>query len=109
MTTRHRRSREEWARWVKRWEASGLPGTKFAQKHGLAHRSLYWWRGRLQTEGESDTSPTETFTEVRVREAEPEKSAAALEIVVHGGQVIRVKGQVDADQLRAVIEVVEGC
>ena len=86
-----------------------MPGTKFAERHGLAYRSLYWWRGRLQAEGESGTPSTEMFTEVRVQEVEPDVSAVALEIVAHGGRVIRVKGEVDVDQLRAIIEVVEGC
>lgn len=96
---------------MEKWEASDLAGTKFAERHGLALRSLYWWRQRLESEAEvvCVEKTQQAFTEVRVREVEPSRSSTAIEIISRSGRVIRVMGQVDADQLRTVIEVVEGC
>lgn len=93
---------------MEKWEASGLPGTKFAERHGLAVRSLYGWRQRLESEAEV-TEAGEAFTEVHVRGVEPSSSRGAIELVTRGGRVIRILGRVDAEQLRAVVEAVEGC
>ncbi len=96
---------------MEKWEASELAGTKFAERHGLALRSLYWWRARLESEAEVNraVAPHKAFTEVRVRTAEPSRPSGTIEIVARGGRVIRVVGRVDAEQLRAVVEAVEGC
>lgn len=96
---------------MEEWEASGLSGLKFAERHGLTVRTLYGWRQRLEDEAEVALveQPPEAFTEVRVREAEAGTSPGSIEIVARGGRLIRVVGPVDVEQLRATIEAVEGC
>ena len=44
------RSRDEWSRLVKAWEASGLTTAQFAAQHGLKAKALSTWRWRLGTE-----------------------------------------------------------
>jgi len=59
------RSRDEWARLLARWRASGESGAKFADRHGVSTASLYDWRRRLEAEEiEAEVEPA--FTEVRV-------------------------------------------
>ena len=103
--------REEWRGWVERWEASGLSGTKFAEQHGLAIRTLYGWRTRLEAEAEAMLvpEPKEAFTEVRIRGIEPSPASGTIEIVARGGRLVRVTGPVDAARLRTVLEAVEEC
>ena len=48
----------------------------------------------------------EAFTEVVVAPGQ-RHSSAALEVVLANGRVVRVFGEVDASQLRAVVEVLE--
>lgn len=102
------RSRDEWARLVARWRASGESGRRFADRHGLSTTSLYTWGRRLAVEGH-DAEAEPSFTEVRVVGAEPSVQDGRLEVVTRSGRAVRVLGEVDVDQLRAVLEAVEGC
>ncbi len=102
------RSRDEWARLVARWRASGESGARFAERHGLSASTLYDWGRRLEPEDDgAEVEPS--FAEVRVVDHSPSAQSGGLEIVTRSGRVVRVTGEVDADQLRTVLEVVEGC
>jgi len=46
-----RRGEREWAKIIRRFEASGLAGTVFCEKEGLALSSLQRWRQRLASRG----------------------------------------------------------
>ena len=101
MAKTKRHGPDERRKWAARWRASGLSGRAFAHKHGLQVESVYRW-GREFTEVDNHRA----FTEVVVA---PERRArsAAIEVVLANGRVVRVLGEVDADQLRAVVEVLE--
>jgi len=109
MTAKHynRRSREEWKSWVAKWRASGLGGTRFAEQHGLSDSALYRWAHIFGDE----VQPEVGFKPVRVREESASTSTEVdtIEIVARSGWVVRVVGDVDADRLRAVLEVVGSC
>ncbi|MBK9387356.1 MAG: hypothetical protein IPN34_21280 [Planctomycetes bacterium] len=49
----HRRSRAEWRAIVQRQARSGLSVTRFAARERLSARSLFWWRWRLRSDGET--------------------------------------------------------
>ena len=59
------RSRDEWARLVARWRASGESGRRFAERHGLSTTTLYTWGRRLALE-EDEAEAVPSFAEVRV-------------------------------------------
>jgi transposase-like protein len=40
-------TRQEWAVWVRKAEASELSISDFSRKHGLSRSALYRWRGKL--------------------------------------------------------------
>jgi len=98
------RSSEEKAQWVAQWQASGLKAEAFADQHGLAVSSLYAWRRSLQLEPKQ----TKAFTEVRVR-GEVSRSESVIELVLPNGVNVRLRGDVDARQLRKVLEVAQSC
>jgi len=110
------------AEWVARWRASGLSGREFAEKHGLRASTLYQWAHRVDTADATAgrkhgaaKRPDLAFAEIKIRrerKSEHGEHAAprgVIEIVSRSGRVVRVQGDVDAGQLRAVLEVVEQC
>lgn len=112
MAAKHykRRSRDEWKSWVARWRASGLGGTKFAEQHGISDSALYRWSHIFEDEARADVEDVE-FKPVRVRGMSPSAASGTgvIEIVSRSGLVVRVVGDVEADRLRAVLEVVGSC
>ena len=107
MTAKHynRRSREEWKSLVAKWRTSGLGGARFAEQHGLSDSALYRWAHIFGDEVQPDVG----FKPVRVRESSTSTEADTIEIVARSGWVVRVVGDIDADRLRAVLEVVSSC
>jgi hypothetical protein len=107
MAAKHynRRSRDEWKSWVAKWRASGLGGTKFAEQHGLSDSALYRWAHIFDEE----VQPEVGFKPVRVRGSSTSAEVDTIEIVTRSGWVVRVVGDVDANRLRAVLEVVGSC
>jgi transposase-like protein len=98
--TRRERSREERAQLVARWRASGETAREFGVRHGVRAKTLYGWAHELRKD-----SRTPAFVEVEVRE--PETAGGAVEIVLAGGRVVRVREVVDARVLRSVVEALE--
>jgi hypothetical protein len=105
----NRRSRDEWKSWVAKWKASGLGGTKFAEQHGISGSALYRWSHIFEDEAQPERDVA--FKPVRVRgtSASASSKMGAMEIVAPSGWVVRVVGDVEADRLRAVLEVVGAC
>lgn len=79
-----------------------MSGREFARKHGLQVESVYRW-GR---EFPEDDNHHDGFTEVVVSPGR-QHSSTGLEVVLLNGRVVRVLGEVDANQLRAVVEALE--
>lgn len=102
MAQRRRESREFWAKQVAAWQASGLAGGRFAERHGLNQSTLYRWAKVL---GEKGRPPR--FTQVVVK-SEPARDSA-VEVVLRTGRLVRVRGPVDAAQLQAVVAALESC
>jgi hypothetical protein len=44
------RSRDEWARLIEAWKASGLTASQFATRHGVKPKALSTWRWRLKSQ-----------------------------------------------------------
>ena len=89
-----------------RWKASGVSGTVFAERHGLKRSSLYEWGRKVEEASET------AFTEVRVDATSGLASSGGetgIEIETKSGRVVRVRGEVDVEQLRRVLEAVEQC
>ena len=89
--------------------ASGLSLAGFARRHGLTVQRLRWWRQRLtRTPPASATIPAAPrWLPVELLPAPAGGPAALLEVVVRGGQVIRVPAAFDPAVLRRVVAVLE--
>jgi transposase-like protein len=84
--------------------ASGLSVNAFATRQGIDAQRLYFWKRRLETEARSLATPR--FVEVMAR------SAAAVEVVLRSGRVLRISTAIDTPTLRRLIEAFEddaGC
>lgn len=97
-----------------RWERSGLTLREFGQQQGIALSTLTWWRQVFRRAGEPVKSVPASaraakpvvFTEVP-RAAPSLVVPPVLEIVLRGGQVLRVPAGADTDTLQRVLQAVQ--
>ena len=113
MTNRQRHSTAERVQWVAKWRASGLSGIKFAARHGLNESTLYRWAQVMASPMPASRAAASHeagagFTQVRVRGAGTLETGV-IEIALPGGRIVRVRGEVDAAQLRLVLEAAGAC
>ena len=97
---------------ARRWQTSGASARAFAQEQGVTPWTLYYWRERLT----SEQRPRGGRRRERVRLAPvhivegPGVIGGDLEILLCGGDRVRVPAAVSADTLRRVIDVLRaGC
>ena len=112
-----RRTRDEWAKIVERFEESGLKVGRFSQREGVTEQSLRIWTRRLG-EGRTVAEETETgsFVEIRtpgrsnrtVKSAFAEKHGQGLAIRFPMGAVIEVRPGTDRKTLEWVLAVMAG-
>ncbi len=91
--------REYWSKLIAKQEASGQKVRPFCRERGIGEHSFYQWRKRLQE------SPTVRFALLETRMASTE-APAALELVLNGGERLRIGTGVDAATLRLVLDSV---
>jgi hypothetical protein len=81
-------------------ERSGKPVSAFAAEHGLDPQRVYLWRRRL---GGAEAT---TFQELVVRPVAVRPAADAyFEVVLSGGEVVRVPRSFDAADLARLLDV----
>jgi transposase-like protein len=121
---RARREGEMRAR-LEKWEQSGLPLSRFADREGIAQKTMYRWRRRLRVgddrvrrgrppvasvgggDGERSQSAS-IFTEVSsaVRTA---SAAVTFEVVLRSGTTVRVPEHFDPGALSLLLQTLRGC
>jgi len=105
---------EYWREQIRSCESSGLSIAGYCRQQGFSASGYHWWKRRLRTcdaSAASETAPVAgMFAEVPVALSVSEANSA-LEVVVRGGQVIRVWPGFDTETLARVLDVVErvGC
>ncbi len=102
-------TRDEWARHVKQWEASGLDAATFAAREGLVAKSLVWWRWKLRSTLAA-SAPEPRFVPVQVVEAtaRPRPTETTVAIALPNGRVVRVAPGFDPDTLAQVLAIAAG-
>ncbi|MGH2855671.1 MAG: IS66 family insertion sequence element accessory protein TnpA [Solirubrobacteraceae bacterium] len=112
---------EEMRALLARWERSGAPLSRFAEREGIGRKTLYRWRQRIGV-GASDLRrarrSTRTgsrgrgepagFMEVSVARRRP-AVAVMFEVVVGAGTTVRVPEHFDAGALRRLLETLREC
>jgi hypothetical protein len=92
-----------WRRVVDRQEESGLSVLAFCRQEKLSAHSVYKWRRRFAG------GPRVKFAMVKVSpEIRPPNANAGLELVLPGGERVRIFGGVDATILRTVLAALRG-
>jgi hypothetical protein len=116
--TRDRLTDQQWRRVFQRQRRSGLSIAAFCERERLATSTFFAKRRQLEAEPEERT-PTAAFVEVtpaddhvahQVAACEPEGAiaAVALELVLRGGVIVRVREGFDASLLRRVVNAIGG-
>ena len=115
---RTRVEREEWAKRVERWRDSGLTTAEFAAELGINPKTLTYWAWTLKREasgkkrvwpakkrpvtaGRGTPAPGPTFVELPRH-----GSTARFELEVRGRR-LHIPSAFDAQQLRALLEILE--
>jgi len=93
-TSREKR-RQQWRQRIAEQERSGLSARRFCKEQGLEEHSFYWWRKRL---GKQEP------VRFAVVDRGPVQQEASLELVLSGGDRLRICAGVDAATLRTVLE-----
>ena len=108
------RERERRKRLVAKWRRSGQSAAAFADRHGISPWALYSWANRRWPPqgslGRGTRAGAPGFLPVRLVGAEhsdpPARTEGVVEIVLRGGDVVRVVGEVSAERLRSVVTAV---
>jgi hypothetical protein len=115
---RTRVGREEWAKRIERWRDSGLTTAEFAAELGINPKTLTYWAWTLKREasGKKRVWPAKKRPAVSARattapgpaflELPRQGSAARFELEVRGRR-LHIPSAFDAQQLRALLEILE--
>ncbi len=119
---RVRGNREEWAKRVERWRASGLTTAEFAAELGVNPRTLTYWKWLLGkgARGEKRVWPKRSgipavaskLTEIApgtpgLIEIQVPSSDTRFELELRGGQRLRIPSGFDAPGLGRLLDVLE--
>lgn len=120
---RTRVEREEWAKRVARWRESGLTTAEFATELGINPKTLTYWAWTLKREARgkkrvwSSTKPTAAPSMARAGATTAKAAPAFVELPRQGssarfelevrGRRLHIPSVFDAQQLRALLEILE--
>ncbi len=108
-----RRTAQAWARIVAAWQKSGKSIGEFAVAHGIAPRTLSWWKWRLASKSPPASPAPLRLVPVHIEPsppttpAPPEAAIPAWEIVTARGHVLRVHRGLAGAELAAVLAALE--
>ena len=93
------KGQEYWRDRIAEQERSGIPIARFCKDHGLVEQTFYLWRKRLRNE-----QPLRFALVQAGRGSQPSGVEHALELILSGGERLRIGADVNADALRTVLE-----
>ena len=96
-------TRRQWAERVERFRRSGQTVAQFCAAEGVSEPSFYVWKRTLAAD--TPATPHPALVPIRLT---PSPAAAAIELALPGGAVVRFPADVRADLLVAVLRGVEG-
>jgi hypothetical protein len=91
--------REYWNKLIGEQEASGQKARPFCRERGIGEHSFYQWRKRLRE------NQTVRFAVIETK-APSAEMPAALELMLSGGERLRIGAGVDAATLQLVLDAV---
>ena len=94
-----------WRRRLARHAKSGQSVRAWCRGHGVKEASFHWWRRELaRRDAEAQAS---SFVPVHVTDDPSPEGGGQIEIVLAGGQHVRVTGAVNREILTQVLDVLE--
>jgi transposase-like protein len=105
---RDTRKEQQWRRWIRQWQRSGLSVRAFCARHDLSQPSFYAWRREIQQRN----AAAGTFVPVQFVSDDEPVSSSIFEVVLPGGPTLRVPPGFDVATLRqllAVLREVRSC
>ncbi len=90
---------DQWREWIAEQERSGWSARRFCKERGLSEGSFYAWRKRLR-----EQRPVRFALVERGPPRPAPAPATALELVLTGGERLRIGAGVEAKTLRTVLE-----
>jgi len=88
-----------WRKVIAEQQASGQKARPFCRERGIGEYSFYKWRKRLR-----QSEPVRFALVETVPAATGRRDSAALELVLPGGERLRIGSGVDAETLGVVLE-----
>ena len=106
---------KRWREIVDRWRRSGMTGRLFAEQEGINVSTLFGWSRKLRPSMDTPTT-TGTSMLLPVTILEPSAPAPApapapsrmLEVLLPGGEIVRVSADVSPQQLARVVRALRG-
>jgi transposase len=99
------RKEQHWRRSIQLWKNSGLTVRAFCARHRLSQPSFYSWRRELQERDAATVFvPVQVETDDQLTRA---TSIPIIEVVLAGGQRVRVAPGFDPATLRRLMEVLQ--
>jgi len=100
---RDTRKEQQWRRWIRQWQQSGLSVRAFCARHDLSQPNFYAWRREIQQRD----AAAGAFVPVQFVPGDEPVSASIFEVVLPGGPTLRVPPGFDAAALRQLLAVLE--
>jgi transposase-like protein len=99
------RKEQHWRRLIQLWKSSGLSVREFCARHHITRPSFYAWRRELQQRDAATAFvPVQVETNDQLTRV---NSIPTIEVVLAGGQCIRVTPGFDPATLRQLLAVLE--
>jgi hypothetical protein len=100
---RDSRKEQQWRRWLRQWQKSGLSIRAFCALHGLSQPSFYAWRREIQQRD----ATAEAFVPVQLVGREEPSNTSRFEVLLTGGRTLWVAPGFDPVTLRQLLAVLE--
>jgi transposase len=101
-------TRQAWVERLARFPDSGLSPAQFCTQEGVSLPSFYAWKRRLATEALDPAAPPDGDAGPRLLPVRLPAPAAALELVLPGGAVLRIPPGADLAWVRSLVEALGG-
>lgn len=103
-------TRQGWVERLARFSDSGLNSAQFCSREGISLPSFYAWKRRLATEALDPASATAPAGDAgpRLLPVRLPAPAAAPELVLPGGAVLRIPPGADLAWVRSLVEALGG-
>ena len=99
------RKEQHWRRLIQLWKSSGLTVRAFCARHHIKQPSFYAWRRELQQRDAATAFvPVQVETNDQVARV---TSITTIEVVLAGGQCVRVTPGFDPAMLRQLLAVLQ--